>query len=162
MDRERYLQWLAAHGPLPAASNFAAGPVPVLDPFLTSAVLSYAAAMTPLEWSGGLGERGYARLLGKGRVPDSIRLRQRRGGQAWDEWFFIRHDRDRYYAEVAALADTPILGGWVDHGALQARLDSWPWGEVRGPDRMQVLAMNRILSLAGYVRAAHRWSNGAR
>lgn len=157
MGRDRYLRWLAAEGPLPAAGIFSAVPVPVVDPFTTASVRTFAAAMTPLEWSGGLGARGYARLLGQGRVPDAIRLRQRRGGQAWDEWFFIRDCRDRYHDEVAAVATTPILGGWVDHRALRTQLDSWPWGEVRGPDRMSVLAMNRILALAGFVREASSW-----
>ena len=139
---------------------FSGSPVPVVDAFTTQAILDLAAAMTPLEWSRGPGSRGYARLLGAGRVPDSIRLRTRRGGQSWDEWFIIRNDRDRYYDEVAALAGTPILGGWVDDAALRAQLDSWPWGEVHGPDRLPVLAMGRILTLAALVRAASEWVRG--
>ena len=159
-DRAHYLSWLAGSGPLRAAGMFSGSPVPVVDAFTTASILDLAAAITPLEWSRGPGSRGYARLLGAGRVPDSIRLRTRRGGQSWDEWFIIHNDRDRYYDEVAALASTPILGGWVDDTALRAQLDMWPWGEIHGPDRLPVLAMGRILSLAGFVRAATQWTRG--
>ncbi len=72
-------------------------------------------------------------------------------------WYLIRNDRDRYFDEVHALATTPILGGWVDHTALRTILTNWPWGQVHGPDRMSVIAMNRILSLAAFVRTATDW-----
>jgi hypothetical protein len=158
--RAQYLDWLSGAGPLRAATMFSGSPVPVLDAFSTRDILDLAAAITPREWSRGPGPRGYARLLGAGRVPDSIRLRARRGGQSWDNWFIIRNDRDRYYDEVGALAATPILGGWVDDVVLRARLDSWPWGEVHGPSLLSVRAMDRILSLAGFIRAATTWCRG--
>ena len=158
MDRGNYLHWLAGRGPLRAAGVFSGSPIPVVDPFATQRLLDLAASITPVEWLRGPGgSRTYARLLGAGRVPDSIRLRSRRGGQGWDEWYLIRNDRDRYYDEVQTLAATPILGGWVDDGVLWRTLETWPWGQVSGPDRMSVLAMNRILSLAGFVRAATGW-----
>lgn len=156
--RDRYLAWLTGHGPYSAAAMFAGSRVPTVDPFTTRRMLDTAAAITPLEWLRGPGRsRTYARLLAAGRVPDAIRLRSRRGGQAWDEWYLIRNDRDRYFDEVQALATTPILGGWVDHTALADILATWPWGHVHGPNRMSVLAMNRILSLAGFVRTATGW-----
>ena len=157
MNRARYLNWLAGRGPLRTAGMFSGSAVPTVDPFTTRTLLDVAAAITPLEWSRGPGPRGYARLLGAGRVPDPIRLRTRRGGQAWDQWYLIRNDRDRYYDEVVALAATPILGGWVDTAVLRAQLDQWPWGEVHGPAHLSLLAMGRILSLGGFVRAASQW-----
>ena len=158
MTRAGYLDWLTGHGPYGAATMFAGSPVPIIDPFSTQRMLDTAAALTPLEWLRGPGDsRTYARLLAAGRVPDAIRMRTRRGGQAWDEWYLIRNERDRYVDEVAALATTPILGGWVDDASLRDTLDGWPWGQVHGPNRMAVLAMNRILSLAAFVRAATGW-----
>lgn len=158
--RAQYLKWLSGAGPLQAAGMFSGSPVPVLDAFTTRGTLDLAASITPLEWSRGPGPRGYARLLGAGRVPDSIRLRTRRGGQSWDEWYLIRNDRDRYFDEVQELASTPILGGWVDDQALRTQLAAWPWGEVTAPSRLSVVAMNRILSLAAFVRAATAWCRG--
>lgn len=160
LNREGYLHWLNGDTPLSAARMFRASAVPVVDPFATRSMLDLAAAISPLEWSRGPGARGYARLLAACRVPDSIRLRTRRGGQSWDEWYLIRNQRERYYDEVAALATTPILGGWVDDAVLRSHLDAWPWGQVHGPSQLPVLAMARILSLAAYVRAATRWSRG--
>jgi hypothetical protein len=158
LTRAGYLEWLTGHGPYSAAGMFAGSLVPAVDPFTTGRMLDTAAAITPLEWLRGPGSsRSYARLLAAGRVPDTIRLRTRRGGQAWDEWYLIRNDRDRYFDEVHALATTPILGGWVDHTALRTILTNWPWGQVHGPDRMSVIAMNRILSLAAFVRTATDW-----
>lgn len=162
VNRSEYLKWLAGAGPLGMAAMFSAQRVPAVDPFTTAQVRTLAAAITPLEWSRGLGSRGYARLLGESRVPDTIRLRTRRGGQSWDEWYQIRNRRQRYLDEAAEVANTPILGGWVDHSALIAILEAWPWGQVTGPGKMPVLAMNRILALASYVRASSEWSNSGR
>ena len=122
------------------------------DPFLSRGILDLAASITPREWARGPQPRGYARLLGAGRVPDEIRLRTRRGGQSWDHWYLIRDQRARYYDEVASLPNTPILGGWVDDVALRRILDSWPWGQVNGPSQISAIAMDRILSLATFVR----------
>lgn len=159
MQRSHYLDWLTGHGPYSAGMMFAGSPVPVVDPFATQRMLETAAAITPREWQRGPGpSRSYARLLAAGRVPEAIRLRTRRGGQAWDEWYLIRNERSRYFNEIDALTETPILGGWVDDRALRAILETWPWGQAHGPDRMAVLAMNRILALAAYVRTASRWT----
>lgn len=150
--RKHYLDWLAGAPHLPAAAMFEAWPAPLVDPFCDPNVLRLAAAMTPLEWSKGPQPRGYARLLGQGRVPDSIRLRTRQGGQSMDQWYFMRNHRDRYHDEAALLAQTPILGGWVDHTALLRRLETWPWGQREGPPLLPLVAMNSILSLGAYVR----------
>lgn len=159
MTRQHYLDWLTGHGPYSAGLMFAGSPLPFLDPFATRRMLDTAAAITPLEWQRGPGpSRSYARLLAAGRVPDAIRLRTRRGGQAWDEWYLMRNEQSRYFNEVDALAETPILGGWVDDRTLRNILNTWPWGQVHGPARTSVLAMNRILALAAYVRAASHWT----
>lgn len=151
-NREYYLAWLAGDIQSPIGSTLSSWPAPLVDPYSDPRILSLAAAITPLEWSRGPQPRGYARLLGQGRVPDSIRLRTRQGGQSMDQWYFMRNHRDRYYDETSMLAQTPILGDWVDHVALQRRLDTWPWGQRDSPPLLQLVAMNSILSLGAYVR----------
>ena len=160
MSRATYLTWLAQDSVLGEALAFPLFPAALADPYLSRAILDLAATMTPREWSRGPQPRGYARLLGEGRVPDEIRLRTRRGGQSWDHWYLIRNHRDRYYDEVASLPNTPILGGWVDHDVLRRTLDEWPWGEVQGPSQLSVIAMDRILSLATFVRLTTTRLNG--
>ena len=152
MSRDGFLRWMSLDTVLTEAMAFPLWPAPLVDPFVGRAVLDLAAAITPREWSRGPQPRGYARLLGEGRVPDEIRLRTRRGGQSWDHWFLMRNQRDRYYDEVGSLAATPVLGGWVDDSVLRRELDSWPWGEVAGPSPMSLIAMDRMLSLAAFVR----------
>ena len=111
-----------------------------------------AASITPYQWLQGPYPRGYARLLGDGRVPDDIRLRTRRGGQAWDTWFVIRNQRERYLDELKLVHQSPGLGGWVDTAELQKRAEQWPWGEIQGPSQIEVIAIDRLLSLAAFAR----------
>lgn len=98
------------------------------------------------------GTRGYARLLGDGRVPDVIRLRTRRGQQAADAWWATGRHRDRFLAAVDALADTPVLADIIDARALRARMLRWNWGEVDGPPMVEFLAVERLLHTAGFLR----------
>jgi hypothetical protein len=127
------------------------GALPV-DPFCDAQVLALAAAITPVEWCRGPYPRGYARLLGEGRVPDAIRLRTRRGGQSWDGWFLIRNRRERYLDEIDALASNSLLGPVVDLPFLKRKLEAGPWGRIQGPGGGEVNGIDRLLSLAGFVR----------
>lgn len=152
--RAKFLSFLRPGSGFGAAFTAGAHSVSHVDPFASREVIDLAAAIAPAQWLQGPAPRGFARVLGQGRVPDDIRLRTRRGGQAWDEWFLMRHQRERYLDEVAALAHTPVLGGWVDDRHLAGTLEAWPWGQVRGPGRLDVLSINRVLALAAFVRAA--------
>lgn len=149
----RFLEWLSqSHGALYAAGCPAGRILPVTDPFTASAVLALAASITPYQWLQGPYPRGYARLLGEGRVPDEIRLRRRRGGQAWDTWFVIRNQRERYLDELKLVHQSPGLAGWVDTSEMQKRASQWPWGEIQGPSQIEVIAIDRLLSLAAFAR----------
>lgn len=151
--RRKFLKWLSrSHGALLAANCPASWLLPVADPFTASAVLAMAAAITPYQWLQGPYPRGFARLLGEGRVPDEIRLRTRRGGQAWDTWFVIRNQRERYLDELALAQRSPGLSGWVDTSELQKKAAQWPWGEIQGPSHIEVIAIDRLLSLAAFAR----------
>lgn len=154
-DRARFLQSLTPgrNAPTGGAVNWG---VPMVDPFASAQMIAVAAAITPREWSKGPHPRGYARLLAEGRVPDEIRLRTRRGSQALDQWFLMRNMRDRYYDELALLPETPILGGWLDFDYLRSTLDSFGWGEVTAPPTVAVIAVNRLLSLATFIRSSQK------
>ncbi len=151
--RRQFLEWLSqSHGSLMAANCPAGWLLPIADPFTASAVLALAASITPYQWLQGPYPRGYARLLGEGRVPDDIRLRTRRGGQAWDTWFVIRNQRERYLDELKLVNLSPGLAGWVDTSEMQKKAEQWPWGEIHGPSQIEVIAIDRLLSLAAFAR----------
>jgi len=154
--RSRYLAWLRGSSAAAAFLQPADGLAAMVDPFASGPVLDLAAAMTPLEWSRGGMHRGYARMLGAGRVPDAIRLRTRRGGQSWDAWYTIADQRNRYLDEVAAVASTPVLCDLVDVDVLRATVAAFPWGEPQASMPSAVMALNRLLGLAGFVRLTDR------
>ena len=151
MDRQEYLRWLARSVTgLPAAGNPAAmAGVLMADPFASRAVIEVAASITPTEWAHGEVARGFARRAGAGRVPDAIRLRTGRGLQGRDAWFVIRNDRDDYRDRVAALHGVAGLEG-VDQPAIAAQVAAWPWGEQRGPQWQEQVAVDRLLGLAEF------------
>jgi hypothetical protein len=152
LERSDFLAWLRADSGLHLVLQpTGPGALPV-DPFCDAQVLALAAAITPVEWCRGPYPRGYARLLGEGRVPDAIRLRTRRGGQSWDGWFLIRNQRERYLDEIDALASNSLLGPVVDLPFLKRKLEAWPWGRIQGPGVGEVNGIDRLLSLAGFVR----------
>ncbi len=79
VSRRQFLEWLSqSHGAFFAANCPASRLMPIVDPFTASALLAVAAVITPYQWLQGPYPRGYARLLGEGRVPEEIRLRRRR------------------------------------------------------------------------------------
>ena len=126
------------------------------DPFSARPVLDLAARIAPAEWRRGRVSRAFARRAGAGRVPDAIRLRRRHGGQARDNWFWIRNDPVRYLDEVALLNETPALAGHVDVGAMRARVLRQPWGSSGPADFRTTIAIDRLLSLAAFSRSADK------
>jgi len=151
MDREGYLRWLARSvTSLPAAGNPAAMEgVLMADPFASRAVIEVAASITPAEWVRGSLPRGFARRAGAGRVPDPIRLRSGRGIQGRDAWYVIRNDRDDYLDRVRAVRNVAGLEH-VEVFALEARVNAWPWGEIRGPAWLDQVSVDRILGTADF------------
>ena len=132
MSRPRFLRWLYDEdSSLPSQSSPAASPVVMVDPFDTSSLLDVAAAISPAQWQRGLWPRGLARSLGKDRVPDEMRLRRRRGGQAWDTWFVIRDRRERHLDALAAIASTPVLADLVDVDQVMRSVEKWEWAPTQ-------------------------------
>lgn len=127
--RQRYLRNLAARGYRRLTYAHAGWDVPQVDPFATETVMNFAAAMKPSAWARAGRPRGFARLAARGRLPDEIRLRTRRGAQAWDAWFIIHNQFARHLEAAEGLIDDPTLGSWVDADALVDELREWPWGQ---------------------------------
>ncbi|MGA1555447.1 MAG: asparagine synthase-related protein [Ilumatobacteraceae bacterium] len=154
-DRRTFEAWIERNdrplGTMPPQT----GRADLFDPFADAGVVAFARAMVPGEWERHGSDRGFARHLGIGRVPDDVRLRTRRGGQSWDHWFVIRHQRERYLDEVRSIPATPIVSDLVDGvvlGQIEAEVSSWPWGEP-GPAPRTLLRIERWLALAAFVRS---------
>lgn len=154
LDRTRYLDMLHDNSSVRMSLQPVPGRAVWTDPFRAHGVRSFAASMTPREWRRGPADRGYARLLGEGRVPDDIRLRTRRGGQSWDHWFVIRNQRDRYLDEVRSLRTTPVLAEVVDVDAMERTVLALPWGDRDGGS--DIMLIERILVLGAFVRSSNR------
>ena len=60
----------------------------------------------------------------------------------------MHSQRDRYEAEVAQLAQTPILGRWVDEQAVYRTFGALPWGEPETASPNAHVPLLRILTLA--------------
>lgn len=153
--RERYLAGLAMEhatsGPALGSAAFG-GVLRVVDPFTAPDVLAVAARIRPAAWACEPWPRGFARRVAEGSVPDAVRLRVERGAQAPDAWLWMADRRDRYLAEVDALAKTSTLAELVDIDSLRREVRSWPWGERIGPRKPATVAVNRILALGAFVR----------
>jgi asparagine synthetase B (glutamine-hydrolysing) len=150
--RTAYLNWLRADRSFRAQGQPNASGVILADPFTAATVLEVAARIEPAEWRRGPLNRSFARRAGAGRVPDEVRLRTRRGGQSWDAWFVIRHQRERYLDETRALCSTPVMSDLVDVESMMADLQAWPWGQVQGPTLSEVIAAERLLHVGQFTR----------
>ena len=126
-SRAGYLDWLSANSHRNTAMAYPGWESPLVDPFRSPSVLNLAAAITPATWARGGHPRGFARAVATGRVPDEIRLRTRRGGQAMDTWFVISGQRVEFEQQVQLLTNDPDLGSYIDGPELHAEVASWPW-----------------------------------
>lgn len=152
MDRQRFLRWMRFDSGLNLMNQPDGHGVLPVDPFSCRTVQDFAAAITPLEWCQGPYPRGYGRLLAEGRVPDAIRLRTRHGLQSADGWHRIRHQRQRYQQELQLLEATPLLADQLDHARVRRTVEGWPWGEGGGAPLLEVFSIDRLLSVAGFLR----------
>lgn len=152
-SRTTYLAWLFHRtGSHQALRNTAFSPVQVVDPYSHEKLLRLAANITPETWLQFGSNRGFAREVMKGRVPDAIRLRTKRGMQSADNWGLVTNRRELYWRELELAADTPILTECVDFDVLRAEMKKWPWGQPQFNREPNLHVMNRILSFAMFIR----------
>lgn len=157
-SRSQYLSWLfQRRSSFPAAMNPAgSAPVVVVDPFSARSILELAAAVEPRQWQLGFHSRALARRLGRGRVPDEIRLRRRRGGQGMDAWFATKHNEARMDEGLQCLGDSRLLRPWVD---VDAVMHWWRAARGRGPTDPPLHAeFGQVLRLVSLAEYAEWWS----
>jgi hypothetical protein len=153
-DRTAFLAMLILDSGLSGTLAPVIGQPASVDPFRGRRLLNLAAAITPLEWRRGPGNRGFARRAMSGRVPDDIRLRTTRGLQSMDAWYAMRGARQRYLSELELINDTPVFGGWIDPEVPKATIEAWPWGQTHPPHPKELDDINRLLTLASFSRFA--------
>lgn len=136
-----------------AAGNPGSGGMIVLDPFRSRAVVDVASRLIPATWDNWLLPRGFAREVGRDRVPDGIRLRRTRGMQAADVWLWIHDRRDDYLDAVRSLPDAPVLGPELAEMPVMRTVSAWPWGDPQtAPSLADVTQVNRVLAMADFLR----------
>lgn len=158
-SRKQYLRWLAGHTDLNAVVMAASiYPIHRRDPYRAPEVLEVAARMTAEAWRRPGMNRGFARAMGCGIVPDAIRLNPQRGVQGADVWFgMFGHERD-YADGVELLLETTILNDVVDALEVRRTVASWPWGQpAPSPPLGELAVVNRILALAHFIADAQEW-----
>jgi hypothetical protein len=154
-ERQNYLMWLARRHRIPIATNPAGTQGCLLtDPFSSREVLSVAAQITPAERERTAVPRGWARDVGRGRVPDAIRTNTARGVQGWDAWYPVRNLRRDYLKTLKALADVDWLPG-LDQPRLVQHVDRWPWGQPEGPPLNELIAIERLLATSDFAHTAY-------
>lgn len=152
--RDTYLAWASGHlHSLPGSLNPAGtGGLLLVDPFASRAVIEFAASIHPRHWQRGGPSRALARNLAIGRVPDQIRTRTRRGGQARDDWHIISGDFNRLDQALDTLTTVDALTDIINVDTftqavhhLRTRPPHQP------PAHMHLLDILRILALAEYL-----------
>lgn len=74
--------------------------------------------------------RGLARELGKGILPDAVRLRRTKGEQAADYACSMARQSARYRQVIAMMAESQVCRSIFDPGAMQRALDIVSSGET--------------------------------
>ncbi|MDQ1248524.1 MAG: hypothetical protein QG597_2897 [Actinomycetota bacterium] len=153
-DREAFLRELGLRRSRVASLPYPRGVLPV-DPFRARAILELASRIPPIDWTRGplgwRGYRGFARRVGKGRVPDPIRLARAGDSQGQDAWFAMRDQKTQYLSFVEALRDCPVFGDAIDHRHISQVVRDWPWGEAQSPPTQEFAMVNQVLHVSQFV-----------
>ncbi|TXH40397.1 MAG: hypothetical protein E6Q90_13940 [Actinobacteria bacterium] len=155
-DRQWYLDWLIGRrGSFASAFNPAESyPALVADPFAARSMIELAAAIEPRVWQEGHGSRSFARRLAQGRVPDPIRLRERRGGQAMDTWYVVRRQPARMVRGLEILASSGIFAGELDaDGVFAWWRAACDLGPHEAPDQAALKRLLRLVALAEFAES---------
>jgi len=99
-------------------------------------------------------ERWQARMLGAGRVPDSIRWRRTRGEQSPEEAAMFALYPARYRAAWAEARQLPWFAKYVEVDAVDAVLQSLLAGEPT--ERLKASTMHRLLQIGMFIKHAER------
>jgi asparagine synthase (glutamine-hydrolysing) len=94
--------------------------------------------------------RGLARELGRGRLPDSVRLRRARGAHFPEQTAWFAQAADDYRKAFQTLRESPICAAFLDLASLEPLLTKLCAG---GGSAAQALTVHRALD-AGLFAAA--------
>jgi hypothetical protein len=153
-SRDTYLAWCSGHLHSMAGSlNPASAPgILLVDPFASRAVIELAAEIEPRHWQRGAPDRAFARQVAKGRVPEAIRTRRRRGGQGRDAWYVVSHDLDRLDRALAHVRGSQVLSEVLDLdiftrvvAGLRRRPEHDPPSHIDLEDVLRILALGEYL-----------------
>jgi asparagine synthase (glutamine-hydrolysing) len=128
------------------------------DPMAWRPLLEYCAGLpTELFLNGGQ-SRWLARELGKGILPDSIRLNRRRGLHHADWHSRIGRQRGRLLALLGAMERVPRLAAMIDFARIRPALENWPaCSAIPDRDRLTLqAALPRAILLGRFVA----WAEG--
>jgi asparagine synthase (glutamine-hydrolysing) len=122
------------------------------DPTADRQVIEYLLDCPPEAFLDHGFDRWQARMLGAGRVPDSIRWRRTRGEQAPEEAGMFALYPDRYRAAWAEARQLPWFAKYVEVDAVDALLRSLVAGEAT--ERLAAGAMHRLLQIGMFIQHA--------
>ncbi len=94
------------------------------DPLGDPEVIRFAHAVPASAWAPGGVPRGLAREAARGLLPDPVRLRRSRGGQAADAAPLIRANVARYYDALDLVDGSVSARRLIDVDAIRASLDA--------------------------------------
>ncbi len=99
---------------------------------------------------GGL-DRGLARAMGEGLVPDTVRFRQTRGEQVPEMMAIIAAHRDTYLAALESASSSPAYRAIFDVGRVRQVLDRICAGKA---NREQAAGLDRALDVGLFLKGA--------
>jgi asparagine synthase (glutamine-hydrolysing) len=149
-------RWKFATKPRPsfAANIQAHAAVAWDDPTADRQVIEYLLDCPPDAFLDHGFERLQARMLGAGRVPDSIRWRRTRGEQSPEEAGVFMLYPDRYRAAWAEARQLPWFAKYAEVEAVDAVLQSLLAGEPT--ERLTASTMHRLLHIGTFIKHAGR------
>jgi asparagine synthase (glutamine-hydrolysing) len=117
---------------------------PTGDRRLTEALLTFPLAAFAQE---GL-PRGLARAVGRGLLPESVRLRRTRGAQVPELASLIARDAGRFAAACDAMSASPMCADFLDLGELRSSLGRIVAGEI---DPIPAAAFERAFGVGHFL-----------
>jgi hypothetical protein len=157
-SRDTYLAWCSGrlHSMAGSLSPASSPGILQIDPFASRAIIELASEIEPRHWQRGAPDRAFARHLAKGRVPEAIRTRRRRGGQGRDAWHVVSRDFDRLDRALAHVLSARVLSEVVDLdvfasvvAGLRARPEHDPPSHIYLEDVLRILALGEYLNWVG-------------
>ena len=119
---------------------------------LSDACQMQLAALPPEAWLIEGRTRAVARAAMKGRVPDPIRLRVRRGTQAPDWFLWARNRLPDYLRAVEDIGQSALVSEIIDVPLLRDRVSKWPLEQAAQRPPITDHSTTRAIGVGLFVR----------